>query len=188
MRIDKDTYFMEIAKSVARRSTCIRLNRQYGCVIINEHGEIIATGYNGAIRGWPHCTIESCEKDAQEIGSGKGHFECHAVHAEMNALLQAGKLARKGMLYVNGIPCRMCARMMVNAGISRVVYFDDDYPDRKGIAILVQMGIAVAAMGESKLHKGELIMLFSVGSPVSMREINLRDFLERNSNTSKDGN
>jgi|Deesub1362A_J573_1020465.scaffolds.fasta_scaffold00166_73 dCMP deaminase len=166
-----DVYFARIVENVATRSTCIR--HQFGAVIVNEDKEIISTGYNGPVRGAPHCCKKDCNfcsknvncdiidiclpehrhfqpiegfvacvKDENNIESGMGHGICPAVHAEQNALLQAGKQARKATLYVNGFPCKICARLMVNAGITRVVV-SGEYTDKEGLEILKAANIEV---------------------------------------------
>ncbi|MEM2918562.1 MAG: cytidine/deoxycytidylate deaminase family protein [Candidatus Altiarchaeota archaeon] len=138
-----DEYFSKIANDVAARSTCIR--HKYGAVIVNEKHEIIATGYNGVIRGAPHCEDIGCIKDKLKIPSGKGHDLCPAVHAEQNALLQAGKAALGATLYVNAFPCKICARLIVNSGIKRVV-ISGDYTDEEGLEILKGAGIEVVEL------------------------------------------
>jgi dCMP deaminase len=135
-----DEYFSRIVRDVAERSTCIR--HKYGCVIVNEKHEIIATGYNGVIRGAPHCEDIGCIKDKLNIESGKGHDLCPAVHAEQNALLQSGKNSLGATLYVNAFPCKICARLMVNAGIKKVVV-SGNYTDEEGLEILKSSGIRV---------------------------------------------
>lgn len=130
MRLDKDSYYLNIAKAVSKRSTCLR--RQYGAVIVN-YDEIISTGYNGSARGEPNCSdINYCPRLKEEHNSGN-YGECSSVHAEQNALLSA---ARRNMiggdLYLYGEedekpivddiePCPICERMIRNAGINRVV-------------------------------------------------------------------
>ncbi len=142
-----DEYFANIIEVVATRSTCIR--HQFGCVIINEKNEIISTGYNGPVRGAPHCDVTGCIKDENGIESGMGHGICPAVHAEQNALLQAGKQSVGATLYVNGFPCKICARLIVNAGIKRIVT-SGEYTDLEGLEILDNAGVIV-----SKLRKCE---------------------------------
>jgi len=133
-RIDKDAYYLEIAKTVAIRSTCLK--RQYGAVIVNND-EIISTGYNGAPRGECHCIDTGyCYKDKNpvpiDINSavhGNQYGSCVAVHAEMNALIVASRKETNGAtLYlacldknVKAIPCNFCDRMIKNAGIVKVV-------------------------------------------------------------------
>ncbi|HDN83183.1 MAG TPA: cytidine deaminase [Candidatus Altiarchaeales archaeon] len=136
-----DEYFAKIAEDVALRSTCLR--RKIGCVIVNDSHEIVATGYNGVVRKAKHCIdIGKCIKDENNIASGTGHEICPAVHAEMNALIQAGRNAKGCTLYVNAFPCKICARLIVNAEIKRVVV-SGDYVDKEGLEILKEAGIEV---------------------------------------------
>ncbi len=135
-----DEYFSRIVQDVAKRSTCTR--HKYGAIIVNEKHEIVATGYNGVIRGAPHCEDVGCIKDKLNINSGEGHDICPAVHAEQNALLQAGKQALGTTLYVNAFPCKICARLMVNAGIKRVIV-SGNYSDEEGVEILKGSGVEV---------------------------------------------
>lgn len=136
-RISKDHYFMNIAIEVARRSTCTR--RQIGAIIVSDVGEIKSTGYNGNPRGLPHCHEIGCIRDKLGIPSGTRLETCTAVHAEQNALIQAGTNARGSTLYSTIVPCPICARMILNAQIARVVYIDD-YSDLSGIELLKQAG------------------------------------------------
>ena len=130
-RIDKINYYLDIAKSVAARSTCLK--RHYGAVIVNND-EIIATGYNGAPRGRANCCdIGSCLRIKLGIPSGQRYEICRSVHAEMNAIISASRKDMKGStLYLVGIepdgsytkfaePCSMCKRIIINAGIELVV-------------------------------------------------------------------
>lgn len=136
-----DEYFAKIADDVSARSTCVR--HKFGSVIINDRNEIVSTGYNGNVRGAAHCTeLGYCLKDKKGIASGTGHDICQAVHAEQNALLQAGKLSRGSTLYVNAFPCKICARLIVNAGIARVVT-SGSYTDEEGLKILRDADIIV---------------------------------------------
>ena len=142
-RISKDEYFMNIAREVARRSTCTR--RQIGAIIVSEVGEIKSTGYNGNPRGMPHCSETECIRDSLGIPSGTMMETCTAVHAEQNALIQAGTNARNGTMYVTIVPCPICARMIINAQIRRVVYLGD-YSDKRGLELLKQVGIEIAQL------------------------------------------
>lgn len=129
-RPNKDEYYLDIAASVAKRSTCLR--RRYGAVIVNND-EIIATGYNGSPRGEKNCCdTGECWREAHHIPHGEQYEKCVSVHAEMNAIISA---ARKDMvgstLYLMGfddnnpifhaVPCTICRRLIKNAGIKRVV-------------------------------------------------------------------
>lgn len=127
-RIDKTGYYLEIAKAVALRSTCIR--RQYGAVIVKDD-RIIATGYNGSARGEVNCCdTGTCWRDIHNIPHGEQYEKCLAVHAEDNAISQAGREAIGATLYLAGFengrvidakPCLMCERKIRNAGIVYVV-------------------------------------------------------------------
>jgi len=138
-RISRDEYYMNIAIDVSKRGTCSR--RQIGSVVVNGD-EIKSTGYNGNPRGLPHCDEIGCVRDEQNIPSGERSEVCTGVHAEQNALLQAGKGAEGATLYATIVPCNTCAKMIINAGIKRVVYLDD-YPENVGRELLIQAGIGV---------------------------------------------
>lgn len=134
MRIDRDSYYLNIAKAVAARSTC--LHRQYGAVIVSGD-EIIATGYNGSPRGEVnccdvgecYCRAHSAPIDARAATHGDQYGTCVAVHAEQNAIISAARRDMRGAtLYlacldesVDPAPCNYCDRMIKNAGIARVV-------------------------------------------------------------------
>ncbi len=140
-RVDWDTYFIRIAVDISKRSTCHR--RAIGSVIVNDDHEIVSTGYNGNPRGQKHCSEIGCIREELNIPSGEKSEVCTAVHAEQNALLQAGKGSRGSTLYTTVMPCNTCAKMIVNAGISRVVY-TDTYPETMGLDLLVELGVEVA--------------------------------------------
>ena len=127
-----DEYFAKIAEDVGYRSTCIKPNRQFGAIVVNDAHEIVSTGYNGMVRGAPHCEDVGCIKDEMDIPSGMGHGVCPAVHAEQNALIQAGRLAKGCSLYLNAFPCKICARLIVNAGIKKVIT-SGEYTDKEGL-------------------------------------------------------
>ncbi len=136
-----DQYFAKIVEDTSRRSTCIR--RQFGAIVVNPKHEIVSTGFNGVVRGAPHCMDIGCIKDEMQIESGMGHGICPAVHAEMNALIQAGRQSEGCTLYVNGFPCKICARLIANSGI-RCVVISGDYSDEVGLNILENAHIEVA--------------------------------------------
>ena len=150
-----DEYFAEMTKVVASRSTCIIPGRQYGAIVV-KNKQVISTGYNGAPRGMKDCLeLGYCPKRAKGGESGKMMEECIAVHAEMNALLQAGRQAEGATLYVNGFPCKLCARMIINAGIKRVVVCGT-YSDREGLDLLKEAGIQIDYIGvDDKKKEGK---------------------------------
>jgi len=139
-RPDWDEYFLEIAQVVAKRSTCLR--RQIGAVIVRNK-RILTTGYNGAPTGLAHCLDEGCLREKLGIPSGERHEICRGLHSEMNAIIQAAQhgISTKGAtLYCTHQPCSMCARMLINAGIVRVVYVGD-YPDDFAMSLLSEAEI-----------------------------------------------
>lgn len=127
-------HWLEIAKVIAKRSTCLR--RRFGAVIINKNNVLLSTGYNGAPRHTPNCTdLGKCYRKERNIPSGAHYEKCRSVHAEANAIINAG---REGVpinntnLYLYGEnydsnetieakPCKMCRRMIINAGINKVI-------------------------------------------------------------------
>ena len=147
-RVDWDTYFIRIAVDISKRSTCHR--RAIGSVIVNDDHEIVSTGYNGNPRGQKHCSEIGCIREELNIPSGEKSEVCTAVHAEQNALLQAGKGSRGSILYTTVMSCNTCAKMIVNAGIRRVVY-TDTYPETMGLDLLVELGVEVARFDPGRL-------------------------------------
>ncbi|AEF95459.1 CMP/dCMP deaminase zinc-binding protein [Desulfotomaculum nigrificans CO-1-SRB] len=142
MRPSWDEYFMKIASVVASRSTCLR--RQIGAVIVKDN-RILATGYNGAPKGLTHCMERDggCLRDRLSIPSGQRHELCRALHAEQNAIIQAavyGTAIQGSIIYVTHQPCVMCCKMIVNAGIKKVV-FAGDYPDELSVEIFKEAGV-----------------------------------------------
>ena len=113
-----DEYFMQMAELTSKRSTCLR--RQVGAVIIKDK-HIIATGYNGAPRGVPHCSQKGgCLREQLKVPSGERHELCRALHAEQNAIIQAATLGQSiegGSIFVTHHPCSICSKMIVNAGV-----------------------------------------------------------------------
>lgn len=124
-----DEYFMQMAELTAKRSTCLR--RQVGAIIVKDK-HIIATGYNGAPKGLPHCDeLGGCYRQKLGVPSGERHELCRALHAEQNAIIQAavyGQSIEGATIYVTHQPCVICAKMIINAGIKRIVV-RNGYPD-----------------------------------------------------------
>ncbi|MDD5921723.1 MAG: cytidine/deoxycytidylate deaminase family protein [Eubacteriales bacterium] len=138
-----DEYFMEMAELTAKRSTCLR--RKVGAVIVKDR-HIIATGYNGAPKGLKHCAeLGGCLREKLGIPSGERHELCRALHAEQNAIIQAATLGQSiegASIYVTNQPCGICAKMIVNAGIRRIV-IREGYPDELAQEILTEAEIPV---------------------------------------------
>ena len=128
-RPDWDHYFMEIARVVSKRSTCLR--RSVGAVIV-KNKQIVATGYNGTPSGLEHCAVTGCLREQLKVPSGKMHELCRGIHAEQNAVVQAafhGVSVNGGTLYCTHQPCVVCTKILINAGIKRIVYANT-YPDK----------------------------------------------------------
>ena len=144
-----DEYFMQMAELTAQRSTCLR--RQVGAIIVKEK-HIIATGYNGAPKGLPHCEeLGGCLREILEIPSGERHELCRALHAEQNAIIQAATLGQSiegATIYITHQPCIICAKMIINAGISRIV-IRRGYPDEMSRGMLREAGLKVELIGEN---------------------------------------
>lgn len=135
-RIDKNNYYLDVAESILERATCIR--RDFGAVIV-KNDEIIATGYNGAPRGRKNCTdLNFCIREKLKIPRGERYEVCRSVHAEQNAIISAernrmigstlylvGKNYTDGSYVENAMPCSMCKRLIINAGIEKVVIRND---------------------------------------------------------------
>lgn len=146
-RLSSDAYFMEIAAVVAKRSTCLR--RQVGAVLVKDK-HILATGYNGAPKGLKHCSETGCLRQQMEVPSGERHELCRAVHAEQNAIAQAalhGVSVEGSTLYCTLSPCSLCAKLLINAGIKRVVH-DGAYADTRAMLYLDAAGIKVDRIGD----------------------------------------
>lgn len=140
MRPSWDQYFMEIAHLVKTRSTCMR--RQVGAVVVKDK-RILSTGYNGAPTNCKHCTDIGCLREQMHIPSGERHELCRALHAEQNAIAQAAQygISMQGAkIYVTHQPCSLCAKLMINAGITEII-FEGEYPDKLAIQLLSEAGI-----------------------------------------------
>jgi len=140
-----DKRFMELAYLVATWSSCFQENRHIGAVIVKDK-RILTTGYNGAPSGVKSCVErKSCLRRELQIESGTRHELCYAVHAEQNAISQAAKLGisvEGATLYCTHQPCVICAKMIINSGIKRIVY-REGYPDEFSMQLLNESGVKV---------------------------------------------
>lgn len=130
-----ETYFMDITRLVAKRSTCTR--RAVGAVIVKDR-RILATGYNGAPSHVRHCSEVGCLREQMEVPSGERHELCRGIHAEQNAIIQAalhGVSIKGAALFCTNQPCSICAKMIINAGISRIIY-ESGYADPLALEML----------------------------------------------------
>lgn len=140
-----DEYFMEIARLVASRSTCLR--RQVGAVMVKDKN-ILATGYNGTPSGIRHCSEVGCLRQQMKVPSGERHELCRGLHAEQNAIIQAAKHGVNidgAVLYCTHSPCIICSKMLINSGVKRIVC-SDGYPDPLAKAMLDEAGLIVETM------------------------------------------
>ena len=139
-----DDYFMEICHVVAKRSTCLR--RHVGAVLVSNR-RILATGYNGAPKGLPHCAeLGGCYREKMGIPSGERQELCRGLHAEQNAIIQAaihGVKLEHVTAYCTIQPCVTCAKMLINADVRRIVY-EGDYPDEMALGMLQEAGVELA--------------------------------------------
>ena len=145
-----DSYFMQIADAVATRSTCLR--RHIGAVLVADK-RILATGYNGVPAGIAHCAKVGCLREQLGIPSGERPELCRGLHAEQNTLIQAarhGGIATDGStIYCTAHPCAQCTKMLINAGVKRIVY-RDSYPDELSSALLAEAGVELCHFEEDK--------------------------------------
>ncbi len=141
-RIDIDTYFMKIAHLVSERSTCIK--QHVGAVLVKDK-HIISTGYNGAPRGIPHCTRETCLRlDSKSLE--ESHL-CRGVHAEQNTIIQAafhGTSTEGSVIYTTHFPCMSCVKILINAGVEEIIYEKEyDMKNKIKMDLLSNAGIRI---------------------------------------------
>jgi dCMP deaminase len=137
-----EAYFMDITSLVARRSTCLR--RSVGAIIVKDK-RILSTGYNGAPTGIKHCLETGCLREKLNIASGEKHELCRGIHAEQNAIIQAayhGVTIKGASLFCTNLPCSICAKMIINAGI-RSIFYASGYADSMSEEMLKEAGIDV---------------------------------------------
>ena len=144
----RDKRFLNLAREVSTWSTCVRNQRQVGSVIVRDK-RIIATGFNGAPSGVTSCQERGyCLRDKLGIASGTRQEVCYSTHAEQNALVQAAKMGIEvdgATMYITHRPCVICTKLLINAGIKRVVYAEH-YPDEFSVQILNEADIELVHM------------------------------------------
>lgn len=119
-RISWDEYFIEMAVIASKRATCPR--KRIGAIIVNDKKQVVATGFNGSPKGFPHCDDVGC----MIVKRADGKDNCaRTIHAEANAIFQAGEQAHGATLYATVFPCPFCLKSIIQAGIKRVVYIED---------------------------------------------------------------
>jgi len=145
LRPSWDSYFLEIATVVASRSTCLR--RKVGAVLVKER-RLLTTGYNGAPVGLEHCLQRGCLRQEKGIPSGERHELCRGLHAEQNAIIQAalhGVSIKGADLYCTNYPCSLCAKMLINAGVKRIV-LQGHYPDELARQLFAEAEIEIVTL------------------------------------------
>ena len=143
MRPDWDEYFLELTDVVKKRSTCLR--RQVGAIIVKDN-HILSTGYNGVPTKMRHCAEVGCLREKLKVPSGERHELCRGLHAEQNAIIQAahhGVSINGSTIYTNTKPCSICTKMIINAGIKRIVY-QMDYTDKLADELLAETDIVLS--------------------------------------------
>lgn len=146
-----ETYFMDITFLVAKRSTCLR--RAVGAVIIKDK-RILSTGYNGAPTGITHCIDVGCLREKLNVASGANHELCRGIHAEQNAIIQAalhGVSIKGSTLFCTNLPCSICAKMIINAGIQKICYHAG-YADTMSGEMLEAAGIEVVKIRNHQMQ------------------------------------
>ncbi len=144
-----DEYFMEMAELARKRTTCLR--RGVGAVIVKDN-RVLATGYNGAPKGIRHCDETGCLREQMRVPSGQCHELCRGLHAEQNAIIQAacmGASIEGGTMYCTTQPCIICMKMIINAGIKRVV-IKESYPDPLAQQMAEEAGLRIEVIGDNK--------------------------------------
>ena len=143
-----DRRFMDVAKLVAGWSSCYNEDRQVGCVIAQSK-RIMTTGYNGASSGIENCKERGvCMRKEMNIQSGTRQELCYAAHAEQNAIVQAARIGVSvdgGTLYCTHQPCAICSKLIINSGITRIVY-ENAYPDTFAIEMLKEAGVTLTQL------------------------------------------
>jgi len=160
-----DDYFMDITVRVAQRATCLR--RKVGAILVKDK-KILTTGYNGAPAGLAHCEEAGCLRERLGVPRGERHELCRGTHAEQNAIIQAASYGigiRGATLYSTHFPCVLCTKMLINAGVDRVVYLEG-YPDDLAGEIIREAGLEVCRAGAD---------ISSAAGPVSTNEDDRKD-------------
>ena len=137
-----ETYFMDITFLVAKRSTCLR--RSVGAIVVKDK-RILSTGYNGAPTSIKHCVETGCLREELNVASGEKHELCRGIHAEQNAIIQAayhGVSIKGATLFCTNLPCSICTKMIINAGINKICY-ESGYADSLAEEMLKEAGVDV---------------------------------------------
>ena len=142
-----ENYFMGITALVAKRSTCLR--RSVGAIIVKDK-RILTTGYNGAPSGIRHCLEVGCLREQLNVASGERHELCRGIHAEQNAIIQAafhGVSIKDSTIFCTNLPCSICAKMIINAGIKKI-YYQSGYADAISEDMLQEASVEIIKVAE----------------------------------------
>lgn len=157
MRLQRDEYFIELVKIVAKRATCKR--RAVGCILVDHHNHILSTGYNGVPMGLPHCNdwkeengivIYPNQCAGADASSGKSLDSCKAVHAEQNALLQCSDVFKIQTAYVTAQPCITCMKLLLNTSCRRIVFIEP-YPHKEAVEMWLASGRKLVQFGSNNI-------------------------------------
>lgn len=150
-----DVRFMEMARMVGSWSSCYQQNRHVGAVVV-KNKRVLTTGYNGAPAGVESCVERGeCLRRNLNIPSGTRQEMCYAVHAEQNAICQASKLGvslEGATLYCTHQPCTICTRMIINSGVSKVIY-EQGYPDEFALKLFAEAGVQIVKFDAGNIEK-----------------------------------
>ena len=144
-----DIRFIKMSHVISEWSSCYKEGRYIGAVIVKDN-RVLATGYNGSPKGVSHCSETGCLREKMKVPSGQRHELCRGLHAEQNAIIQAacmGASIEGAALYCTTQPCIICTKMIINAGIRRVVV-KESYPDELAQEMMKEAGITVEIFGE----------------------------------------
>ncbi|HBP66244.1 MAG TPA: hypothetical protein DD730_18790 [Desulfosporosinus sp.] len=122
-RLTLDETFLKVARIMAERGTCAR--RKVGCVLVNALGHVLATGYNGVANGMDHCIDKPCPGADKKSGSSTSLYQCEAIHAEQNVLLQCKDVQEIDTCYVTCSPCTQCTKLLLNTGCKKVIFIEE---------------------------------------------------------------
>lgn len=181
LRPSWDNYFMALASLAAQRSNCMK--RRVGCVLISATNRVISTGYNGTPRGLVNCNSGGCARCNSGLGAGHGLATCLCIHAEENALLEAGRerLGEGAVLYCDTCPCLTCSIKIAQVGVREVVYSQGYSMDRETAAVFAQAGVRLR-----QFVPVSLLSLYLDSFCVQWNSANTRDTACKWSNTPRE--
>jgi dCMP deaminase len=149
-----ESYFMGITELVSKRSTCRR--RAVGAAIVKDK-RILSTGYNGAPSKVRHCTEVGCLREDLNVASGEKHELCRGIHAEQNAIIQAafhGVSVKDAVLFCTNLPCSICAKMIINAGIKQIYYLSG-YADTLSTEMLAEADVKLTKLDDNRQEESK---------------------------------